>query len=202
MWECVFRGHFWSGLDQHPDGRRSGVPDADGLVLQNPVPVFGIELGLIDDRGDTVQQRRDDAVCRPGHPAGIGCAPVDIAVVQVQGIAAGYVVHRDRAVDVLGALRCPSGAAGEVQQRGILGGGWLDRGFIGGGVHEAVEVLGAVDILGVPAGNDQHLFHRGHLIADCGDLALVDRRCGHQHVGRSDVHPCFDRLWTECGEQR
>ena len=39
-----------SGLDQHPDRRRSGVPDGDLLVLRDPVPVLGIELRLVDDR--------------------------------------------------------------------------------------------------------------------------------------------------------
>ena len=57
---------FRPGLDQHADRGRRGVPDRDGLVVQDAVPALGVEFGLVDDRGDAVQQRGDHSrrTCR------------------------------------------------------------------------------------------------------------------------------------------
>ena len=71
---------------------------------QDPVPAFGVEVGLVDDAGHAVGERGDDAVGGPGHPAGVGGAPVDVAGMQIEHEAAGRVVGDDGAVDVDGAL--------------------------------------------------------------------------------------------------
>ena len=74
-------------------------------VLQDAVPGLGVELRLVDDAGHAVGQRRDDAVARAGDPAGIGGAPEDVVIVQVERVAAGDVVGDHRLVHVDGALR-------------------------------------------------------------------------------------------------
>ena len=77
-------------------------------------------------------KRRDDAIRRAGHPAGIGRAPEDIVGVQIENIFAGHVVHQHRIVDVDGPLGHAGGAAGEVQQGHVLGIGRRNR-ELGGG---------------------------------------------------------------------
>ena len=69
---------------------------------------------------DAVRERRDDAVGRAGHPAGVGGAPEDVVGVEVERELARDVVRDDRAVHVHRALRLAGGAAREVQERGVL----------------------------------------------------------------------------------
>ena len=71
-------GDLGARLHQHADGRWRRVPDGDLLVLQDAIPALGIELGLVDDHGHAVGQRRDDAVGGAGHPSRIGGAPEDV----------------------------------------------------------------------------------------------------------------------------
>ena len=68
-----------------------------------------------------LRQRRDDAVAGAGDPAGIGGAPEDVVVVQVERVEAGDMMRHDRLVHVDGALGPARRAAGEVQQRHVLG---------------------------------------------------------------------------------
>jgi len=71
------------------------------------------------------QERRDDAVRRPGHPAGVGSAPEYVIGMQIERIAAGDVMREYRLVDVHRTLWAASSAACEMQKREIfrIGGG-------------------------------------------------------------------------------
>ncbi|OIQ79942.1 hypothetical protein GALL_383180 [mine drainage metagenome] len=125
------------------DRRRRGVPDGHVLVLQDPVPPLGVELGLVDDARDAVRERRDDPVRRPRDPPRVGGAPVHVVRVQVEGEPPGRVMHHDGLVDVHGSLRGPRGAAREVQQgRGLRSGG-RDPVRVGGVGHQVGERQGA-----------------------------------------------------------
>ena len=57
------------------------------LILQDAIPAFGVELGLVDDHCHAVGQRRDDPVRGSGHPARIGGAPEDIVRMEVERVA-------------------------------------------------------------------------------------------------------------------
>ena len=83
---CERCGERAPGLHQHPDRRRRRVPDGHPLLLKGPVPALRIVFALVDDAGDAMQQRRDDAVGHSRDPAGIGGAPVDVVGMQVQRI--------------------------------------------------------------------------------------------------------------------
>ena len=111
----------------------------DPLVLQDPVPPLGVELGLVDHARHAVGERGDDAVGRAGHPAGVGGAPEHVVGVQVERRGPGGVVGDDGVVDVDGALRRAGGAAGEVQQRHVLGVGRRDLELVGGRGQQLVE---------------------------------------------------------------
>ena len=93
----------------------------------NPVPALGVELGLVDDAGDAVGQRRDDAVGGAGDPSGIGGAPENVVGMKVEGELAGHVMGDDRLMHVHRALGLAGGAAGEMEQRQVLGIGRRDR---------------------------------------------------------------------------
>ena len=86
-----------------------------------PYQVCGVELGLDDEIGHAVRQRRNDAVAGAGDPARIGGAPEDVVVMQVERIEPGGMMGHDRLVDVDRAFRPAGRAAGEMQQRHVLG---------------------------------------------------------------------------------
>ena len=73
--------------------------------LQDAVPALGVEVAFVDDAGDAVGQRRDDAIGRAGYPARIGRAPEDVVGMQVERQLAGDVMGNHGLVDVHGALR-------------------------------------------------------------------------------------------------
>ena len=78
-------------------------------VCEDRVPALGVELRLVDDAGDAVRQRGDDAVGRAGHPARVGGAPEDVVGVQVERERAGRVVGDHRLVHVHARpWACPS----------------------------------------------------------------------------------------------
>ena len=81
--KTVLCSKFRAGFDQHPYRGGRGVPHRHILVLQDPVPPLCVELRLVDDRGDAVQQGCDNSVGRPGDPAGIRGAPIDVVTVEV-----------------------------------------------------------------------------------------------------------------------
>ena len=84
------------------------------------IPAFGVEVGLVDDHGHAVGERRDDAVGGARHPAGIGGAPEDVLGMKIEHVFAGDVMGDDRVVHMDGALGRSGGAAGEMQQRHVL----------------------------------------------------------------------------------
>jgi hypothetical protein len=69
--ELVAAQGFSPELHHHANRGRRGVPDADPLGREDAVPGLRIEVGLDDEIGDAVRQRRDDAVAGAGDPARI-----------------------------------------------------------------------------------------------------------------------------------
>ena len=194
---------FAAGFHQHADRRRRGVPDADALVLQDAVPALGVELGLVDDHRHAVQQRRNDAVGHAGHPARVSGAPEDVAGMQVERVQAGGVVREHRFVDVDRALRPPGGAAGEVQQRHLVGARGHAVEGIGGLVHQRAEVVRVRGHRNAAAVVDQqHLLERSDLRPHRRHLARVQRRCRQQRPRAAEVHARGNRLRAKGREQR
>ena len=95
-------------------------------ALQDAVPSLGVELGLVDDAGHPVGQRRDDAVGRAGHPSGIGSAPEHVILMQIEHEATGDVVRDRRLMDMHCAFGPPCCPTGEVEKRHVLGSGARD----------------------------------------------------------------------------
>ena len=201
--EAVPGGELRAGLDQHADRGGRGVPDGDALVLQDAVPPLGVELGFVDDRRDTVQQWGDDPVGGPGDPSRVGRAPERVVVVQVQRVQTGEVVHHDRAVDVDGTLGGTGGAAGEVEQGRVVGRGVLDRRGVVGGVHQVPEVQrAAIVVVGFVVVDNEDVPNRRQLVANLGDLALIDPGGGDEHGGLADPDARGDGFGAEGREQR
>ncbi len=81
-------GHMgFARAHQRADGGRRGVEDVD-LVLVAHFPEAGrsriVRHALEHHRGGAVGQRSVDDVAVPGHPADVGRAPVDVAVLIVE----------------------------------------------------------------------------------------------------------------------
>ena len=64
-----------AGLHHHAHRRGRRVPDRHFLLLNDAVPTLGVEVCFVDDAGNAVGQRRDDAVGGAGDPTRIGRAP-------------------------------------------------------------------------------------------------------------------------------
>ncbi len=103
----------------------------------------------------------------------------------------------DRFVDVHGPLGRASGAAGEVQQRRILGIGGSDRVLVAGGVHQPLERQGARGL----AIGDHHVPERGKRRDQVGDPASEQCLRGDENPGGSLFQPDPDRFGPERGEQ-
>ena len=172
------------------------------LLGEDRVPAVGVELLLVDDRGHAVHERRDDAVGRAGDPAGVGGAPEDVVGVQVEGVAAGRVVGDDRLVHVHGALGRAGRAAGEVQQRQVLG---PVRGDLASRAPRAASsaARSSVPGLGRRRVDEQHVLAGRAAASRIGATFLpVERPRRDQHPPAAEVQPLADRLGAERGEQR
>ncbi len=86
------------------------------MVLQDPVPTFGVEIRFVHNTGEPIRQRRDDAVGGAGHPARVGGAPEDVRRMEIERKFARDVVGRHGAMHVEGPLGCSGRAAGEMQE--------------------------------------------------------------------------------------
>ena len=73
-----------------------------------------------------MRQRRDYSVGSSGHPAGIGRAPENVLGMKIERKLAGHMMGHDRLMNMHRALGSTGGAAGEMQQREILGLGRRD----------------------------------------------------------------------------
>ena len=190
-------------LHQHADRRGRRVPDAHRLVLQQPVPALGVEVRLVDQALDAVQQRRDDAVGRARHPAGIGGAPEHVVGMQVERVATGREVREHGAVDVDRALGRARRAAGEVQQRHVLGRRPLHLERVRSARHQRREVVRALDLRrAAVVADQQHVLEARQRVHDRRDLAPVQRLGRHEHPPFADCEARADRLGAERGEQR
>ena len=201
--EVVLPSELGSGLHQHPDGRGGRVPDRHALLFQDVVPARRVELGLVDDAGHAVGQRRHDAVRRSRHPSRIRRAPEDVAGVQIERQPARHMMGHHGLMHVRGALRLARGAAGEVEQRDVLGIGRLDRERVVGAAHERRVVVGVRHARRLPIVADQeHVLEIGQRAPQRGNLAAVERLRGHQHAGLPRRHPHPDGLRPERREER
>ncbi|MCY1397908.1 hypothetical protein D9M71_129280 [compost metagenome] len=196
-------GQLVAGLDQQADGGRRGVPDADLLASEDAVPAHRVEVGAVDHAGDAEQQRGEDAVGGAGDPAGIGGAPEHVVRVQVEGVPGGDQVGQRRAVHVQRALGRAGGAAGEVQQRGAVGGGRCHRKVVADLVQQLAQVVGVGDLhRAAVVVEQQHMPEQRQLVADCRDLAPVQGFAGQQHAALAEAQAGLQRLRAEGGEQR
>jgi hypothetical protein len=201
--EVVLTGGVSAQLHQHADRGRRRVPDRDLLLLEDPVPELGVELGLHDDIGDAAGERRDDPIAGAGDPARIGRAPEDVLRVQVEHELAGDVVGDHRLVDVDRALRAPGGAAREVQKRHVLRIGRRDLKVFVGISHQRAPVERARNACRLPVlTHENHVIEACQLLTHVRDLAPVQAFGRDQHLTFADTEPCLDRLWAERGEQR
>jgi hypothetical protein len=139
----------------------------------------------------------------PVTQPGIGGAPVHVAVLQVEHPARRGEVGGDGGVRVQHALGEAGGAAGEVQQRVVLGIGphrlEIRRGILEQ-FREVERALG--QFAGAGGAHDQHVPELGQLGADRRHLAPVKKVGGHQHAHRAERQPCLHGLRPEGREHR
>ena len=69
---------------QRPDRRRRRIPDRDPVVLSELIPPVGREAGIQDTLCGTEHPGADDTVAGARHPPGIGSAPVDIVLFEIE----------------------------------------------------------------------------------------------------------------------
>ena len=169
-----------------------------------PYQRLGIELRLGDDAGHAVGQWRDDAVAGAGDPAGIGRAPEDVVIVQIERIDAGDVMRDHRLMHMDRALGSARGAAGEVQQGAILG------------ICRRNDEVRALRLDKCPpverarrhfrgvifVGHQDDVVELRQLRADRRHLAAIQCLCRHQHAAVANRQPRRDRFRSERGEQR
>ena len=159
-------------LHQGADRRRCRVEGVD-LVLVDHLPEAGVRRivghALEHQRGGAVAERSVEDVAVTGHPAHVGGAPVDVAVVIVE-----HVLVRDRGIDQV-AARCVQNALGlagrarriEDEQR-ILGADLFAR-AVG---RDALRRLVVVDVAAGRHGDGgagvSHHDHRGDVAGSLG----------------------------------
>lgn len=191
----------WCGAHQHPQGRRGGVPDADPLPAEDPVPAPCVVVTLVGDHRHTVHERGEDAVRHAGDPSGVGGAPVHVPGTQVECVGGRGVVGDDRLVDVDRAFRSAGGAAGEVQEGHVVGGRRRDGEGVRRGGHQVVEGGGAGQVRRARS-DDEDVFQVRERRAAPGDLAPVEVRSGDQDPRVTEAQPLLDRVGAEGREQR
>ena len=108
-------------LHHHAYRRWRGVPNRHALFCQNAVPRGRIEFGFDDDIGHSMGERGEDSITCSRHPAGVGGAPEPVLRMQIKRIETRDKMRHYRIMDMDGPLRPPGGAAGEMEQRHILG---------------------------------------------------------------------------------
>lgn len=107
MAQIVLPHEIATDFHHHTNGRRRCIPDGDPLVLQDPIPTFGVEIRFVYNAGEPIRQRRDDAVGRAGYPARVGGTPEDIRRVEIERKFACDVVGHHGAMHVERPLGVP-----------------------------------------------------------------------------------------------
>ncbi len=104
-------------------------------------------------------------------------------------------------VDMHRPLGTSGGAAGEMEQRQILGLRGGDRECVAGLRHQRLEILRSLGRrrMGVQIGN-QDMRQIGQGSAQSDHLARVERGGGHQDPRLTDAHALMDGLGTESGK--
>src|SRR5690606_36613998 len=123
----------------------------------------------------------DDPVGDAGHPAGVGGAPVDVAGVEVEGVASGDVVVEDGLVGVHGALGLPGGPGGEVDEGDVVGGCLPGGVVVPAGLEEGAEVDAVVGCPAPTGVDDDDVLEMGETIPDRFHFAAVEEVGGDEN---------------------
>ena len=118
---------------------------------------------------------------------------------QVERVVAGDVVGQNSAVDMHRTLGPARGAAGEVQERHVVGVGRWYLEPVRGFRHQAVP--GQRSRCGFAAAEEDDMRKVRKAIADLLDLAAVQCLAGHEHPSLAHLQAGGDRLGPEGGEQ-
>ena len=99
-------------LHQHANCCRRRVPYRDLVFLNQIVPHVGTETPFVNELGNPVAPGGKHSIRRTGDPAGVGRAPVDVVVMQIEHPFSGRVLLNNSKVTVgraLGLACCPGG---------------------------------------------------------------------------------------------
>ena len=198
--QVVVASEVGARLHQHSQRRRCRVPDGDVVVLEDPVPALGVELGFVDDAGDAVCERGDDPVRHSGDPTRIGGAPEHVVVVEIERDRSRGVVGDDGVVHVDRSLGRAGRTAREVQQGHVLGIGWRDHEVVGRAGEQIVEQQCSLDTSTLVS--DEHdVLERRHRGTNRCHPAPVERRRRDEDMCVTEYEALTDRLGPERGEQ-
>ena len=186
------------GFHQHSDGGGRGVPHVDRFAFQRVIPARHIKFRLIDNHRHAVGQRRDDPVGCARHPAGVGCAPVDIARLEIERHLPGHMMRHNSLVHMNHPLGFARRARREMQKSRVLDIHRRDVKTVrcsrhGGGKCGCFRVL-AVDQ------KDLSEFRQPR--AQRLEFAFVQPRRGDHGVCPADLHPGMDRFRSKRREER
>ena len=162
---------------------RRGVEDVDPFCGQHAVAALGAEVGMVEDHGRSVNERRDDAVRGAQDRAGLERREVHVARVQIEGVVTGCLLQYDRIVRVDARVRGRVGIGVPMQERGSARARLL-RGVRGGsGAHQARIGEGPGNDLRARVVVDQeHALELRHQSPQCFQSALVQPPAGHQYT--------------------
>ena len=121
---------------------------------------------------------------------------------QVEGVAGGHGMGHDRLVDEHRALRPARGAAGEVHQGLVFGGGRHGLVALRSGLHETGQRPHAAALVLLLAVDQQHEAQAGQLVEHGFDLALEEDARGDQAGAVADFKARPDGFGAERGKQR
>ena len=174
--EVVFGGPFGAVLNQRADSSGGGVENGDLVLLHHAPIACGIGVGghaFKHERGGAVGQRAVDDVAVAGDPADVRATPVDVVVLNVEGVAVGeHDVEQVACGGMHHAFGLAGGAGGVEDVERVFSVHHFGR-AIGGSVgHQLVEPQVARGIEG--AGRVVALHHH-----DVGDGGAI----GHGLVG-------------------
>jgi len=192
-----------SQLHQHTDGGRCRIPHGHVFRVQDRKPALGIEVGLVDDAGEAVGERRDDAVRSSGHPARISRTPEHVVRMKVEGEAGSRMMRDDGLVDVQGALGFACRPAGEMEQRRIFRIGGRDGHARVGRVHQLAKVSHPRQLPNRRrVADEQDVFEAWERRSERFDLLPIQRVGGDEDLRACDADPRLNRLGAEGGEER
>src|SRR5262249_47390433 len=118
---AVLPGNLLAFFHEHAQRGWSCVPDCDLHAIDERVPAVRVESAFVTHDGGTERPGAEDTIYGARHPTGIGRAPVDVVVPEIEHPLRGHVMTDDVVVNVNDAFRF-SGCAGSVEKiEGIFG---------------------------------------------------------------------------------